>query len=61
MTATGTHARAPAVMASPSLPLGSLRGIPWPWSGQRGSACAASAWQTCGGDDIARASGPTAC
>eukprot|EP00969_Alexandrium_andersonii_P097841 4319227-Alexandrium_andersonii.AAC.1 len=36
-------------MASPSLLLGSLRGSPWPSSGQRASACAASAWRTCVG------------
>eukprot|EP00969_Alexandrium_andersonii_P314767 13905295-Alexandrium_andersonii.AAC.1 len=39
-------------MAPPSLLLGSLRGSPWPSSGQRGSACAASAWRTCGGAEL---------
>eukprot|EP00969_Alexandrium_andersonii_P051002 2240567-Alexandrium_andersonii.AAC.1 len=39
-------------MASPSLLLGSLRGSPRPPSGQRGSACEASAWRTCGGAEL---------
>eukprot|EP00969_Alexandrium_andersonii_P244755 10814859-Alexandrium_andersonii.AAC.1 len=39
----------PAMMASPSLLLGSLRCSPWPSSGQRGSAFAASGRHTCGG------------
>eukprot|EP00969_Alexandrium_andersonii_P290987 12862975-Alexandrium_andersonii.AAC.1 len=45
-TATGATARAPpATMASPSLLLGPSRRSPWPSSGQRGYACAASAWR----------------
>eukprot|EP00969_Alexandrium_andersonii_P326550 14429065-Alexandrium_andersonii.AAC.1 len=50
----------PATMASPSLLLGVLRGSPWPSTGQRGPACATSAWRTNGGGEIARASGPVA-
>eukprot|EP00969_Alexandrium_andersonii_P268180 11850719-Alexandrium_andersonii.AAC.1 len=51
--ATGTLARTPpARMASPSLLLGSLPGSLRPSSGQRGSACAASAWRTCGAAEL---------
>eukprot|EP00969_Alexandrium_andersonii_P343315 15174757-Alexandrium_andersonii.AAC.1 len=39
-------------MASPSFLLGSLRCSPWPSSGQRGSACAASVWCRSGGADL---------
>eukprot|EP00969_Alexandrium_andersonii_P267265 11810996-Alexandrium_andersonii.AAC.1 len=45
-TAAGALARTPpTMMASPALLLGSVRGSPWPSSGQPGSACAASAWR----------------
>eukprot|EP00969_Alexandrium_andersonii_P313315 13842826-Alexandrium_andersonii.AAC.1 len=49
-----------ALMASPSVLLGSFRGPPWPSSGQRGSARAASAWRTCCGGSVAREGGPAA-
>eukprot|EP00969_Alexandrium_andersonii_P314162 13878768-Alexandrium_andersonii.AAC.1 len=43
--ATGTMAVIPAtMMAKPSLLGAFVRRSPWPSSGQRGSACAASAW-----------------
>eukprot|EP00969_Alexandrium_andersonii_P276525 12222572-Alexandrium_andersonii.AAC.1 len=47
-------------MASPSLLLASLRGPPRPSSGQRGSACAASTWRTCGGAELHVQRGPAA-
>eukprot|EP00969_Alexandrium_andersonii_P257507 11385322-Alexandrium_andersonii.AAC.1 len=48
--ATGTLAMTPAaMMAMPSLLRVFVRWFPWPSSGQRNSACAASAWRTCGG------------
>eukprot|EP00969_Alexandrium_andersonii_P026475 1155161-Alexandrium_andersonii.AAC.1 len=39
----------PAMMASLSFMLGSLRWPPWPSSGRRGSACAAGTERFCGG------------
>eukprot|EP00969_Alexandrium_andersonii_P188037 8308979-Alexandrium_andersonii.AAC.1 len=52
-TATEIIATAPApMMAKPSLPQAFVPGTPWPSSGQRGSACAASAWRTCGGAEL---------
>eukprot|EP00969_Alexandrium_andersonii_P174807 7729928-Alexandrium_andersonii.AAC.1 len=46
--ATGILARTPPAMR-PSLLQGSLWWCPLQPSGQRGSACTASAWRTCGG------------
>eukprot|EP00969_Alexandrium_andersonii_P076048 3352429-Alexandrium_andersonii.AAC.1 len=51
---TGALAQAlSATMAKPLLSLGSLRWSLWSSSGQRGSACAASTWRTCGGGRVA--------
>eukprot|EP00969_Alexandrium_andersonii_P356201 15446075-Alexandrium_andersonii.AAC.1 len=48
MLARGILSRAPpAMLASSSLLLGSLRWSAWPSSGHRGSSCAAGAWSTC--------------
>eukprot|EP00969_Alexandrium_andersonii_P224229 9902485-Alexandrium_andersonii.AAC.1 len=48
--ATGALAGNPStMMAMLSLLEAFVRGPPWPSSGQRSSACAASAWRTCGG------------
>eukprot|EP00969_Alexandrium_andersonii_P276712 12230848-Alexandrium_andersonii.AAC.1 len=44
--------------SSPSLPLVPLRWSPRLSSGQRGFACASSAWRACGGGCIARAACP---
>eukprot|EP00969_Alexandrium_andersonii_P294842 13032414-Alexandrium_andersonii.AAC.1 len=40
------------MMAKPSLMEMFVRGPPWPSAGQRSSACAASAWRTCGGAEL---------
>eukprot|EP00969_Alexandrium_andersonii_P352955 15438798-Alexandrium_andersonii.AAC.1 len=59
--ATGTLATTPAaMMAKPSLLEALVRGSPWPTSGRRGSAWAASAWRTCRGATFALAGGPVA-
>eukprot|EP00969_Alexandrium_andersonii_P048157 2113352-Alexandrium_andersonii.AAC.1 len=47
-------------MAKPSLLEAFLRGSPWPSPGQRGSACAASAWRTCGGAEVHVQAAPVA-
>eukprot|EP00969_Alexandrium_andersonii_P185090 8176727-Alexandrium_andersonii.AAC.1 len=47
-------------MAEPSLLEALVRGYQWPPSGQRGSACVASAWCACVGAEIVRAHGPAA-
>eukprot|EP00969_Alexandrium_andersonii_P371302 15479210-Alexandrium_andersonii.AAC.1 len=39
-------------MAKPSLQEAFVRGSPRRPSGQRGSACVASAWRTCGGAEL---------
>eukprot|EP00969_Alexandrium_andersonii_P016971 743346-Alexandrium_andersonii.AAC.1 len=50
--ATGALAMTPTtVRMKPSLPEAFVQGSLWPPSGQRGSACTASAWRTCGGAD----------
>eukprot|EP00969_Alexandrium_andersonii_P062356 2746907-Alexandrium_andersonii.AAC.1 len=52
-TATGTFAKTHAAMvAKPALLEAFVRGHPWPLSGQCCSACAASAWCTCGGAEL---------
>eukprot|EP00969_Alexandrium_andersonii_P239628 10578223-Alexandrium_andersonii.AAC.1 len=48
------------MLAKPSLLDAFAQGPPRPWSAQRGSACAASAWRTIRAGDIARASSPIA-
>eukprot|EP00969_Alexandrium_andersonii_P137016 6061059-Alexandrium_andersonii.AAC.1 len=54
----GSLAMTPAAMMSkPVLLEAFARGPPWPSSGQRDSACAASPRCTCGGDVLARAGG----
>eukprot|EP00969_Alexandrium_andersonii_P195421 8633009-Alexandrium_andersonii.AAC.1 len=47
-------------MAKPPLLEAFVRGSPWPSSGQWSPAHAASARRTCGGAELARASGPAA-
>eukprot|EP00969_Alexandrium_andersonii_P298697 13204607-Alexandrium_andersonii.AAC.1 len=57
----GTLALTPAtMMAKPSLMEVFVRRPPWPSSGQRGSACAANAWCTCGGAEVHAQRSPAA-